>query len=94
MVFSTPFSISYNSRTRKLNIFLSLRIPDKTTTANSRSQLKTTGQKIEIVEINTGVHSTDPRVTSSKTANFTKISQNIPTFQSSQTKATRPKAKF
>ena len=56
-----PFSISYNSRTRKLNIFLSLRIPDKTTTANSRSQLKTTGQKIEIVEINTGVHSTDPQ---------------------------------
>ena len=56
VVFSTPFSISYNCRTRKLNIFLSLRIPDKTDTANSRSQLKTTGRKIEI---NTGVHSTD-----------------------------------
>ena len=46
--FSTPFSISYYCRTRKLNNFLRLRIP-----ANSRSQLKTTGRKIEIIEINT-----------------------------------------
>ena len=34
------------------------------------------------------------RVTSSNSANFTKISQNMPTFQSPPTKATRPKAKF
>ena len=34
------------------------------------------------------------RVSSSNTANFTKISQNMPTFQSHLTKATRPKAKF
>ena len=34
------------------------------------------------------------RVASSKTANFTKISQNMPTFQRPLAKATRPKAKF
>ena len=33
-------------------------------------------------------------VTSSKTANFTKIPQNMPTFQSPLDKATRPKAKL
>ena len=34
------------------------------------------------------------RVASSKTANFTKNSQEMPTFQSPPTKATRPKAKM
>ena len=34
------------------------------------------------------------RVTISKNANFTKISQNMPTFQSPPDKATRPKAEF
>ena len=34
------------------------------------------------------------RVTSSNTPNFTKNSQNMPTFQSPPTKATRPKAKI
>ena len=34
------------------------------------------------------------RVSSSNTPNFTKISQNMPTFQSPPTKATRPKAKI
>ena len=63
---------------------------------NSRSQLsqlKTTSRKIEIVEINTHFLQI-VRVPSSNTANFTKISQNMPTFQSLLTKATRPKAKF
>ena len=34
------------------------------------------------------------RVTSSKVANFTKISQNMPPFQTPPAKATRPRAKF
>ena len=34
------------------------------------------------------------RVTSSKTSKFTKISQNMPTFQSPEDKATRPKAEY
>ena len=59
---------------------------------SSCSWLKTTVWKIEI-EINTGVNNIF-RVPSSKTANFTKICQNMPTFQRLLAKATRPKANF
>ena len=89
-----PFSISYNSRTRKLNIFLSLRIPDKTTTANSRSQLKTTGRKIEIVEINTDVHSTDHQSDQLKNRKFYKNFSEYANFSKSSDKGHKTKGQI
>ena len=53
---------------------------------NYRSENRNYRNKQQILQI--------VRVTSSNTPNFTKNSQNMPTFQSPPTKATRPKAKI
>ena len=53
---------------------------------NYRSENRNYRNKQQILQI--------VRVTSSNTPNFTKNCQNMPTFQSPPTKATRPKAKI
>ena len=53
---------------------------------NYRSENRNYRNKQQILQI--------VRVTSSNTPNFTKNSQNMPTFQSPLTKSTRPKAKL
>ena len=63
-------------------------------TQESRISFSAWESKIKLSRKNNNTFYRSIRVTSSKTANFTKISQNMPTFQSPLTKSTRPKAKL